>query len=139
LPIETHVGRTPEIIESSKACIAVSGSVALELLYRAKPTTILYRVGKLDLKVGLFFKTAKYICLVNLLANKKLFPEHLTDRCKAQAIADHVLRWLYDSTQYEKCVGELRALKNDVATPGACRKAATFVLEKLTGNRRRAA
>ena len=28
LPIETHVGRTPEIIELSHACTAVSGSVA---------------------------------------------------------------------------------------------------------------
>ena len=30
LPIEVHVGRTPEIIELADACIAVSGSVSLE-------------------------------------------------------------------------------------------------------------
>ena len=35
LPIQTFVGKTPEIIEASKACISVSGSVSLELLYRA--------------------------------------------------------------------------------------------------------
>jgi len=40
LPVEIHVGRTPEIIELAEACIAVSGSVSLELMYRAKPTVV---------------------------------------------------------------------------------------------------
>ena len=43
LPVEVHVGRTPEIIELADACISVSGSVSLELMYRAKPTVIVYR------------------------------------------------------------------------------------------------
>ena len=43
LPAEVHVGRTPEIIELAEACISVSGSVSLELMYRAKPTVIVYR------------------------------------------------------------------------------------------------
>ena len=139
LPIDTHVGRTPEIIEVSKACSAVSGSVALELLFRKKPTTIVYRIGKLDLKVALYFKTSKYICLVNLLADKELYPEYLTDRCESPAIADHVLRWLNDAAWYDQCVGALQALKDVVATAGACRKAATFVLDTLAASRRRAA
>ena len=37
LPIEAHVGRTPEIIRLAHACVAVSGSVGLELLYHGKP------------------------------------------------------------------------------------------------------
>src|SRR5262249_610088 len=41
--IEPCVGRTPEIIHLAHSCIAVSGSVGLELLYRVKPSVILYR------------------------------------------------------------------------------------------------
>ena len=41
LPVEVHVGRTPEVIELADACLAVSGSVSLELMYRAKPTVVM--------------------------------------------------------------------------------------------------
>ncbi len=44
LPIEIHHGRTPEIIHLAHSCMSVSGSVSLELLYRGKPSTIVYRI-----------------------------------------------------------------------------------------------
>lgn len=139
IPMETHVGRTPEIIELSRACLAVSGSVSLELLYRVKPTTIIYRIGKIDLRLGLLFKTAKYISLVNLLADKELFPEHLTDRCEAEAMSREVLRWLNDEACYRESVCELSELKAKVALPGACAKAATFLLGTLARGKSAAA
>lgn len=131
LPIELCVGRTPEIIHLSRACVAVSGSVGLELLYREKPTVVVYRIGRLDLFLAGFFKTSRYISLVNLLAGKELFPEFLTDRCQGQAIGDHVLGWLEDAAAYEKLCGALQELKRRVAAPGACERAAAYVLEKL--------
>jgi lipid-A-disaccharide synthase len=137
LPIETHIGRTPEIIELSRACTAVSGSVSLELLYRGKPSVMLYHIGRLDLKVGLFFKTSKYISLVNLLADKELFPEFLTDRCEATAMAGHVLRWLEEPELYADVCEELAALRERVARPGACERAAEFVLEVLKQGERK--
>jgi lipid-A-disaccharide synthase len=131
LPIETRVGRTPEIIELARACTAVSGSVSLELLYRRKPSVMLYRIGRLDMKVALFFKTSKYISLVNLLANKELFPEFLTDRCEATALAGHVLRWLDEPRAYAEVCEELAALRERVARSGACARAAEFILAVL--------
>jgi lipid-A-disaccharide synthase len=130
-PIEPHIGRTPEIIHLAHACVAVSGSVGLELLYRGKPSVVLYRIGRLDLKVGNFFKKCRFISLVNLLADRELFPEFLTDRCEATAISEHVLRWLNDKAAYEGLCGELGALRQRVALPGACDRAARYVLEAL--------
>jgi lipid-A-disaccharide synthase len=52
LPIETFVGRTPEIIRAARACVAVSGSVGLELLYHGKPSVVVYRIRRLDLAVA---------------------------------------------------------------------------------------
>jgi lipid-A-disaccharide synthase len=141
LPIETHVGRTPEIIELSRVCLTVSGSVSLELLYRRKPSAVIYRIGKLDLKVALYFKTSKYICLVNLLADKELFPEYLTDHCPAEALAQSIRPWLRDEATYAGLVGELTDLRERVAAPGACARTAQVILSKLAGERaqRRAA
>ena len=120
LPIETHVGRTPEIIQLAHACVAVSGSVTLELLYRLKPTAIVYRIGRLDLRVCRMFMKSRYITLVNLLGEKELFPEYLTDRCEANNIAAHVLRWLNDADAFRATCEGLAVLREQVGNPGAC-------------------
>ncbi len=133
LPIETHVGRTPEIIESSKTCIAVSGSVSLELLYRAKPSVIVYRTTRFGMRVAGWLMTTEYICLVNLLAGKVLFPELLSHRCKANEAAEHVIDWLTDSRRYEALLGEICTLRQQVAMPGACEYTAEFILKQLLG------
>jgi lipid-A-disaccharide synthase len=126
--IATYAGRTPEIIHLARACVAVSGSVGLELLFQGKPTVVVYRVRRLDLRVCRWFMTSRYISLVNLLAEKELFPEFLTDRCEAAAISRHVVHWLEDPAAYEAVCGELATLRQRVAVPGACERAASFVL-----------
>jgi lipid-A-disaccharide synthase len=131
LPAETHVGRTPEIIELSRTCVAVSGSVGLELVYRGKPSVVLYRIGKLDLKVCNFFKKSPYISLVNMLAGRELFPEFLTDHCEAAAMAQHTLRWLNDEAAYAETCAALADLRRRVAEPGACIRVAQYILAAL--------
>jgi lipid-A-disaccharide synthase len=131
LPIEVCCGRTPEIIHLAHSCVAVSGSVGLELLYRGKPSVVLYRIGRIDLVVGNFFRTCPYISLVNLLAERELFPEYLTDRCEGEAIAGHLLRWLKDPAAYEAVCADLAMLRQRVATPGACARAAAAILDEL--------
>jgi lipid-A-disaccharide synthase len=139
LPITTCVGKTPEIIELSRACLAVSGSVGLELLYRGKPTVMVYRIGRIDLKVGRWLMTCPYISLVNLLAEKELFPEFLTDRCEADTIAGRVLDWLNNPAAYAKVTAEMADLRQRVAQPGACARTARFILDTLASGKKRVA
>ncbi len=68
LPIEVFTRRTPELIHLADCCLAVSGSVSLELLYQCKPTVILYWISPLAYRVQSWFRRVKYITLVNLLA-----------------------------------------------------------------------
>ena len=46
LEMEIHTGKTPELVHAADCCMAVSGSVSLELLYHTKPTVILYWVTR---------------------------------------------------------------------------------------------
>jgi len=131
LPIETHVGRTPEILELCKACVAVSGSVALEMLYRRKPSIIVYKANGLGLKITRPRMTTPFICLVNLLAGHELFPEYLTDRDESAAVAGHLQSLLKDDVKYRAIVAELAAICEKVAKPGACARAAEAVLQVL--------
>src|SRR3954451_1969946 len=78
LPIEVFVRRTPELIHLAHCCLAVSGSVSLELLYHTKPTAILYWISPLAFAVQKRFRRVKYITLVNLLAAKEVFSKAKT-------------------------------------------------------------
>jgi lipid-A-disaccharide synthase len=133
LPIEVHVGRTPEIIELAEACLTVSGSVSLELMYRLKPATIIYRVGRISLRIGRWFMTTRYITLVNLLAGEELYPEFLCDRDPAEQMAEHVLKWLNDPSAAAELRQRLLALRQRVGEPGACERAARFIVDNVTG------
>jgi lipid-A-disaccharide synthase len=141
LPLDLHVGRTPEIIHLSHSCLAVSGSVSLELLHYAKPSVIVYRTGLFGQWFYQRFVEAKFITLVNLLADKELMPELVSRQCSAEAAADHLSRWLADPFKHLSAREDLRRLRDRVAQPGACARAAAFVHERLAGTpsaRRRA-
>lgn len=128
LPIESHLGRTPEILDLCRVCVSVSGSVALEIMYRRKPTVIVYRVNRFAFTMAKVFITTPYICLVNLLARRELFPEYLSARDESSAIAGHLSRWLSDASAEREMTEALTSLCHDVAQPGACGRAADAIL-----------
>jgi lipid-A-disaccharide synthase len=109
--------------------MSVSGSVSLELLHAEVPSVVLYRVHWFSRILGRIFQLTRYISLVNLLANRELYPEFLCVRCPAEGMAAEVLRWLNDAAAYQELKGNLRALRDQVAKPGACSRAAVAILE----------
>ena len=150
LPVEVFVRRTPELIHLAECCLAVSGSVSLELLYQTKPTAILYWISPLAFAVQKRFRRVKYITLVNLLttdelfpkdttpydpdsseAERVLFPEYLTCEDKSRQLARHAVSWLTDRPARERLVERLQALKTEVAQGGASSTAASYILEQL--------
>jgi lipid-A-disaccharide synthase len=131
LPIEAHAGRTPEVIHLARMTAAVSGSVGLELLYRGKPSVVVYRAHPATLWLSDRLRKCRYISLVNLLADRELFPEFLSDRDESDAVAGRLLHWLNDESAYEEVCTALAALKARVAEPGACARAAGYILDVL--------
>ncbi|MCS6977247.1 MAG: lipid-A-disaccharide synthase [Gemmatales bacterium] len=131
ISIEAHVGKTPEIIRLAEACIAVSGSVSLEMMHHATPAVITYRVGRFTYELGKRLLKVNSITLVNLLAGKTLYPEYVSTSCNAEVLAKHVRTWLTDPLERQRLVGELRRLNAQVGQPGACERAARYVLDAL--------
>ena len=120
LSIPVFVGRTTELIRAAECCLAVSGSVSMELLACNKPSVIYYRVGGLGLFIQRFFRRTRYITLVNLLGayqwrrqsvfyeesvkvlpaepsaedrHRMFFPEFLTSRDRSADAAEWFIRW----------------------------------------------
>lgn len=149
---EVHVGKTPELIHLATCCMAVSGSVSLELLFHAKPTVIQYKITPLEFFVQKFFRKVKYITLVNLLttdelfpkdttpydpsqpdADRVLFPEYLACDDKSSQVAAHVVEWLTDDGARRRRVAELEKLRDEVGHGGAAAHAAEYILGMLQG------
>ncbi|HVX59320.1 MAG TPA: lipid-A-disaccharide synthase [Pirellulales bacterium] len=150
LPVEVFLHRTPELIELADCCMAVSGSVSLELLHHGKPTVVLYWISRFAYFVQGFFRKVKYITLVNLLttdelfpedvtpydpsqpgAEKVLFPEYLTCEDRSAQLADHVIEWLCDEAKRRERVRKLVQLKVRVGHGGASRMGAEYILNAL--------
>ena len=143
-------------------CMAVSGSVSLELLYQAKPTVILYWINRPAYIVQQLFRKVKYITLVNLLAewedrgqgpggeschtacgfadtgpraDAMLFPEYLTCEDRSVEIAAHMVEWLTDPQKRQSRVADLERLKEKVAHGGASARGAEYVLQTSRAGR----
>ncbi len=152
LAVDIHVGKATELMHLADCCMACSGSVSLELLYHEKPTVILYWITRSAYFVQSFFRTVKYITLVNLLtaedpfpksntpfdpsdadADRVLFPEYLTYEDKSGQIAEHVVQWLTEPERHDALVARLAELKSQIAHGGAARRATEYILRVLAG------
>jgi lipid-A-disaccharide synthase len=132
LPAEVHVGRTPEIIRLADAAVAVSGSVGLELMHGLVPTVVVYKVAPWFEWVARRVASRQHVSLVNLLAGHELYPEVAGGAYAPDRVADPVVRWLKDPAARQAVVAELVQLKAKVAVPGACGRAADFLVAELT-------
>lgn len=132
LPVEIHVGRTPEIIELADAALAVSGSVSLELMYRGTPSVIVYKISPLARAVSRQFITCPYISLVNMLAGEELFPEYLLTSFEPELLAAPIIVWLRQADIAEHLKSQLAGLRQRVAVPGACQRAVKFIRDDLS-------
>jgi lipid-A-disaccharide synthase len=130
--VAVYAGRTPELIRAADVAWAVSGSVSLELMMEALPTVILYKLNWLDLWIARPFINARYITLVNLLADAELMPEYLTVHDVSDELVRWARTWLEDPVARARATANLAVLRHRVARPGASRRAADIIARRLT-------
>lgn len=129
--LELHAARTGELIRLADLAWAVSGSVGLELMAEATPTVVLYKVRPFDLWISRPFIKARYISLVNLLADAEVMPEYLADRDVSDDLAAWAARWLDDPRERARAASALASLRDRVAAPGASERAADRIAAVL--------
>ena len=157
LDVAIEAGRTRSLIAEARAAIAVSGSVSLELLAARVPTVIVYRISGLAYVVQSWFRQARFITLVNLLASRApigptrpvlwppagvpladpemAFPEYLSVSDPAHTAASQVIEWLTDSRARDRVVTRLEEIARGVAHAGSAERTAAAVLS-IAGGRR---
>ena len=157
--VQVAVGRTRSLIGEACCAIAVSGSVSLELLAARVPAVIIYRISRWGFIVQSWFRHARFITLVNLLAicdpigpvrgvwraprhvapadPAAIYPEYLSVQDPAAAVAEHVIQWLQQPAQRHRVVARLEAVAAAVAQGGSANRAAEAVLKIAAGSEAR--
>lgn len=152
LPIKIHIGKTSELIEAATCCLAVSGSVSLELMQRTTPTAIIYYISRRTafMMRHIVRLKIKFITLVNLIAEEEPFsetpelfdpnapgadrvpmPEYPTTEDKSEQLAKHLIEWLTDESARQKKIAQLSALKEKYGASGASSRAADYIVAVL--------
>ena len=157
LDLRVETGRTRSLMREAACAIAVSGSVSLELLAARVPTVIVYRISGFAHVVQSWFRHARSITLVNLLAARDpigptqpewrpprevapadpeaIFPEYLAVQDPAAHMAGHVVEWLTQPAVREAVIARLDAVADGVAGGGSADRAADAVLAVASRDR----
>lgn len=80
---------------ASRAALACSGTVALELALARLPAAIAYKANALTFFIARRLLKTKYASLVNIMHNKMVVPEYIQEHCTAEkltAITDLLIR-----------------------------------------------
>lgn len=124
-------GEANDILNISDVIIAASGTITLQAALFEKPMVVLYRVSGLTYQAAKFLVKIKDICIVNILAGRRIVPELIQADVTPDKIAGEVKRMLYDSEYYDRIKRDLQEVKNNLGKPGASERAAKVIAGML--------
>ncbi len=140
-PVPATVLTDPEdkypALALSRAAMATSGTIAVELAIAELPCVILYRVGPMSAAVARALLKIKYASLINLLLERPVQPELIQENCTPERAAEVLGRLLNDEgTRVAQVAGcrEATALLGRGGEPPS-QKAARAVLSMLRSGR----
>ena len=135
LPVLVVHGRQEryDAFAASRAALAASGTVALELALAGLPMIITYRVTALTAWLLRRLVKVKWACLVNLLLDREVVPEFLQERCRPDLLATALAQLMDDQAvrraQADGIAQALARLGQGTASPS--RRAAALILETI--------
>jgi len=122
-----------ELMKSSQCAIAKSGTVTLELALHKCPTVVVYKLSLINrlyaqyiLKVNL-----PHYCIVNILAQKEVFPELIKSGLNAKNLFDLTQSFLNDTQIRQKCIKTCEQINKSLGTYNANTKAAASIMGSL--------
>jgi lipid-A-disaccharide synthase len=123
------VGKSAMIMQSSRVCLVVSGTAALETAYFRTPMVVVYRAGSWARHVAPRMLRVPHISLVNILAGREVAPEFLRFDDDAREVAKAGLRLLTDEGAWSTCRADLDEVIRSLGPRGASHRAAEAVLD----------
>lgn len=127
--------RLPAIAENHLALCA-SGTATLEVALLGTPMLVMYRLKPTSYWLGRLLVDLPYFCMVNLVLDRGVVPEHLQHEARPAIMA----KAAHDLLSSAEAVARMRAgladLRPALGASGASERAADAVAERLTGGGR---
>ena len=135
-PVRVVVGEEAKwgAFAASNLALAASGTVVLELARAGTPVVVAYRLNPLTGFLARLWLQIPYVSLVNLVADKEIYPEFLQKNCTSSQLFSACMSWLNDPDALKDQAGNARAVLQSLGLGGAqtpSQKAAHAVLDCL--------
>ena len=130
--ISVTVGRLADSLAGADLAIASSGTVPMECAWFGVPTIVLYKTSTITYEIARRLVTVEWIAMPNILAKRELFPEFIQQEATAENLAGAAIDWLSAPATLADIRTELKKLRTQLGTPGACRRAADLILPMIS-------
>ena len=111
--------------------IVSSGTVSLQSAIYGVPSVVIYKMNPLTWIIANKVTQVTFASMTNLVAKEKVLPELLQNRARPEKIADCLIKWLRSEELREQTVNRLSEVKRHLGGPGASKKVARLILERL--------
>ena len=106
-PIQVIEGETWDAIGHADLALAASGTVTVEAALLGTPMVTFYKVSPLSWFLGRRFVKAPYLCMVNLVAGRKVVPELMQNEFTATRLVEEAQRILGDEGVRQRMKADL--------------------------------
>jgi lipid-A-disaccharide synthase len=129
-PHASDVWPARDLLGAADGAVVASGTATLEAAMLGTPLTVVYRMGKLSWFTAKRLVKVPWVGLPNLVAGKQIVSELLQEHATGEAIFRQACALLEPGEQRsQRC--ELGKVRERLGTPGAAKRVAALVLERL--------
>jgi lipid-A-disaccharide synthase len=135
LAVETRRGEFHEVLLDCHGCLVVSGTASLEASMLGLATVVVYALpSRLAAWLARYALAVPHIASANLIAGRRMVPEHLGRHLDPEAIAADLLAQLAPDTARARR-SEVEALREATMAPG-CAARSALALEQAVADHR---
>lgn len=122
-----------DLMRVSKIALATSGTVTLELALHKVPTLVTYFIKPLDFFIArkIFKIDLPHYCIVNYLANKRIFPEFYGPHFKESMLFESFQFMFNNIDEQNLCISRLNVVEKLLYNPTATQDCAQTILSSL--------
>lgn len=124
---------TYELMREARCAAAKSGTVTLELALHHCPTVVMYKLSKLNYFIAkyCFRLSLPHYCIVNILAQKTVFPEFIEFDLTAANVGKMLIALNKESPERQSALAGCREVAELLEIPNANQRAAHAIAELL--------
>ncbi|MFQ6615606.1 MAG: lipid-A-disaccharide synthase [Fidelibacterota bacterium] len=111
--------------------LVASGTATLEGAIFGTPCVVIYRMSAVSWEIGRRLAGVGWVALPNLIADEEIFPELLQREATGKRAAALLRVWIESSVEKDHMKAKLGKVREQLGGPGASRRAARLILERL--------